>query len=83
MKLIIGSAAIALVVVGLPATANAKGCIKGALVGGIAGHYAAHHGVLGAAAGCFVGRHEANRTARQNQDSRRHPSSQGSTSYRY
>ncbi len=44
-----------------PVTAEAKGCIKGAIVGAIAGHYAVHHGILGAAAGCYVGRHEANR----------------------
>jgi outer membrane lipoprotein SlyB len=38
--------------------ANAKGCIKGAVVGGVAGHYVGGgHGVLGAAAGCLVGRH--------------------------
>lgn len=43
---------------GAPA-AHAKGCLKGAVVGGIAGHYAGHHGVVGAAAGCVVGRHEA------------------------
>jgi hypothetical protein len=83
MKLIIGSAAIALVFVGVPAAADAKGCIKGALVGGVAGHYVAHHGILGAAAGCIVGHHEASRAARQNQDSQRHPPSQGSTNYRY
>ncbi len=39
--------------------ADAKGCLKGAIAGGVAGHYAGHHGVLGAAAGCVVGRHEA------------------------
>ena len=44
--------------------AQAKGCIKGALVGGAAGHFV-HHGWLGAAAGCLVGRHEANKHARQ------------------
>jgi hypothetical protein len=44
-----------------PIAAQAKGCIKGAIVGGAAGHYAAHHGLLGAAAGCIIGRHEANR----------------------
>jgi len=44
-----------------PAAVEAKGCIKGAIVGGIAGHYAVHHGLLGAAAGCVVGRHEAKR----------------------
>ncbi|WP_298261641.1 hypothetical protein [Bradyrhizobium sp.] len=40
--------------------ADAKGCIKGAVVGGIAGHMAGH-GKLGAAAGCAVGHHEANK----------------------
>jgi hypothetical protein len=48
-------------------SADAKGCIKGAVVGGVAGHYAGHHGVLGAAAGCVVGRHEANKQARERQ----------------
>jgi hypothetical protein len=37
-----------------------KGCIKGAIVGGAAGHMAGH-GELGAAAGCVVGHHEANK----------------------
>ena len=45
-------------------SADAKGCIKGALVGGTAGHFAGHHGVLGAAAGCVIGRHEANKRAK-------------------
>ena len=40
--------------------AEAKGCIKGAILGGIAGHFA-HHGLMGAAAGCAVGHHYANR----------------------
>lgn len=40
--------------------ADAKGCIKGAVVGGVAGHMAGH-GKLGAAAGCAVGHHEANK----------------------
>jgi len=43
-----------------PLQAEAKGCIKGAIVGGIAGHMAGH-GKLGAAAGCVVGHHEANK----------------------
>jgi uncharacterized protein YcfJ len=43
-----------------PLQAEAKGCIKGAIVGGIAGHMAGH-GKLGAAAGCAVGHHEANK----------------------
>jgi hypothetical protein len=45
-------------------SADAKGCLKGAAVGGAAGHYAGHHGVLGAIAGCAVGRHQANKRAR-------------------
>jgi uncharacterized protein YcfJ len=44
--------------------ANAAGCLKGAIVGGLAGHFAGH-GILGAGAGCLVGRHYANRTVRQ------------------
>ena len=40
---------------------EAKGCIKGAIVGGVAGHMAGH-GKLGAAAGCVVGHHEANKS---------------------
>ena len=41
--------------------AHAKGCIKGAAVGGVGGHIAGNHAVLGAAAGCAIGRHEANK----------------------
>jgi hypothetical protein len=40
--------------------AEAKECIKGAIVGGVAGHMAGD-GKLGAAAGCVVGHHEANK----------------------
>jgi hypothetical protein len=61
MKMLIGCAAIALVIAVSPA--NAKGCLKGAAVGGTAGHFAGHHGLLGAAAGCIIGRHEANKRA--------------------
>jgi len=43
--------------------ANAAGCFKGALIGGLAGHFAGH-GILGAGAGCLVGRHYANRAPR-------------------
>jgi hypothetical protein len=39
---------------------DAKGCFKGAVVGGVAGHMAGH-GKLGAAAGCVIGHHEANK----------------------
>jgi hypothetical protein len=63
MKKMFGCAAIALALVSIGLPADAKGCIKGALVGGTAGHFAGHHGVLGAAAGCMIGRHEANKAA--------------------
>jgi len=46
----------------LTTAADAKGCIKGALVGGVAGHMAGH-GKMGAAAGCAVGHHSANKKA--------------------
>ena len=59
------AAVVCLLTIGLAApTAHAKGCIKGALVGGVAGHFA-HHGILGAAAGCVVGHHMANKHARE------------------
>lgn len=45
--------------------AEAKGCIKGAVLGGVAGHVAGH-GVLGAAGGCAVGHHMANKADRNN-----------------
>ena len=51
------SIAVALVSAG---AAEAKGCIKGAIVGGVAGHMAGH-GKVGAAAGCVIGHHEANK----------------------
>ncbi len=58
---------------GLIATASvtgpalAEGCLKGAAVGGVAGHVAGHHGVLGSAAGCAVGHHEATKRDRAQQ----------------
>ena len=41
--------------------ASAKGCVAGAAVGGVAGHVAGKHGLIGAAAGCAVGKHRANK----------------------
>lgn len=41
--------------------ANAAGCLKGAAAGALAGHVAGKHAVLGAAGGCIVGRHMANK----------------------
>jgi hypothetical protein len=58
---------IALALASLSAPAMAKGCIKGAIVGGAAGHYTNHHGVLGAAAGCIIGRHYAKKREREAQ----------------
>src|SRR6476646_7513070 len=63
MKTVIGCATIFLTLATI-ISADAKGCIKGALVGGTAGHFAGHHGVLGAAAGCVIGRHQANKRAK-------------------
>ena len=51
----------------LPGVSSAKGCLKGAAVGGVGGHVAGGHGVLGAAAGCVVGRHVANKQDKQQQ----------------
>ena len=56
------SCAVLAIIIGLASNpADAKGCIKGAVVGGVAGHVAGHHGLLGAAAGCAIGHHEANK----------------------
>jgi hypothetical protein len=61
MNAFVGCAALALVIASTASPAGAKGCIKGAVVGGVAGHFAGHHGLLGAAAGCAIGHHEANK----------------------
>jgi hypothetical protein len=61
MRIILGCAALALAFSTATIPAQAKGCIKGALIGGTAGHFAGHHGLMGAAVGCVVGRHKANR----------------------
>lgn len=60
MKALIGCTAIIFALAAVT-SADAKGCLKGAVVGGVAGHFAGHHGILGAAAGCAIGRHEANK----------------------
>jgi len=59
MRAILGSAALAFVIAITAIPAEAKGCLKGAIVGGTVGHFAGHHGLMGAAAGCAVGHHEA------------------------
>ena len=60
MKMILTALVMTAAVASFGGTADAKGCIKGALVGGLAGHMAGH-GKMGAAAGCAVGHHEANK----------------------
>jgi hypothetical protein len=60
MRWILAAACAAAISLAFAPGANAKGCIKGAVVGGVAGHMAGH-GKLGAAAGCVVGHHEANK----------------------
>ncbi len=64
MKTMIAAAAVlAFSLAALPRPAYAIGCASGAAVGGVGGHMAGHHGVLGAAAGCAVGHHEAKKKA--------------------
>jgi hypothetical protein len=65
MKTCLYLAAFSLALAGMAEPAAAKGCIRGAFMGGVAGHYVAHHGVLGAAAGCLIGRHEAKKHERE------------------
>jgi hypothetical protein len=60
MKWILTTACAAAISVVSLSGADAKGCIKGAIVGGVARHVAGH-GKLGAAAGCVIGHHEANK----------------------
>ncbi|MDR5832556.1 hypothetical protein P9250_32415 [Caballeronia sp. LP006] len=48
-------------VCGASTSTFAEGCLKGAAVGGVAGHFAGKHAVLGAAAGCAIGHHEASK----------------------
>jgi len=60
MKLFLATACAASLSLAAIGNVEAKGCIKGAIVGGVAGHMAGH-GKLGAAAGCAVGHHEANK----------------------
>jgi hypothetical protein len=43
-------------VIGGTRPAAAKGCWEGILVGAIVGHLAGHHAILGAVAGCAIGK---------------------------
>jgi hypothetical protein len=68
-----------------PANAG-DGCVKGAVIGGVVGHVAGHHGLLGAGAGCLIGRHESNRRDSRNWDRNRSYGAHGSSyepAYRY
>lgn len=65
------AAVLALGFAAAPSPVLAKGCLKGAAVGGVAGHVAGHHGVLGAAAGCAIGHHEASKHQREQQQAQR------------
>jgi uncharacterized protein YcfJ len=60
MRWIIVATAVAALSFACAGRVDAKGCIKGAIVGGVAGHMAGH-GKVGAAAGCAIGHHEANK----------------------
>jgi hypothetical protein len=91
MKSMIVAAAAMLAAIGFssgPASAD-DGCVKGAVIGGVVGHVAGHHGLLGAGAGCLIGRHESNRGAsrdRNNWDRNRSYGGDGSSyepAYRY
>jgi hypothetical protein len=64
---------VAIIILILATSADAKGCLKGAVLGGVAGHYTVHHGLLGAAAGCIIGRHEAKRRAQIEREKKEHP----------
>lgn len=53
---------------------QAAGCLKGAAVGAVGGHFVGKgHAVLGAAGGCLVGRHMANKKAKENEAVRAQP----------
>ena len=66
MKLSTIFAAVLVALTALSAPASAKGCLKGAVVAVRPVTLRATHGVLGAAAGCVVGRHYAHKHARGN-----------------
>jgi outer membrane lipoprotein SlyB len=73
MKTLVAFAILAFSVLTVGNPARAAGCLKGAAVGGAAGHYAHHHGVLGAIAGCIIGRHEAAKHRKEQELQARQP----------
>ena len=77
MKTIVACAMLTLGLAAASTPADAKGCLKGAVVGGVVGHYAGRHGVLGAAAGCVIGRHHANKADREDWNLQRPRSTTG------
>ena len=83
MKSILMPAALALALAAwlTPAPVQAAGCLKGAAVGGVAGHFAGHHGLLGAGVGCIIGRHEANKDARDRAEQDRASGNSGEPGY--
>ena len=82
MKLIFAGAMMALLSTAfLSSPADAAGCLKGAAVGGVAGHFAGHHGLLGAGAGCLIGRHSANKKARQEMNNKAGSDSSSTNNY--
>ncbi|HEY2137639.1 MAG TPA: hypothetical protein VGH49_17265 [Xanthobacteraceae bacterium] len=83
MKTCLYLAAFALALSAMAEPAAARGCLKGAAVGGVAGHYAGHHGLLGAAAGCLIGRHEANKHDRERDRGYGEPTTNGYESDHY
>jgi hypothetical protein len=63
----IASLVIACATLSAAGAVQAKGCLEGAAVGGVAGHEAGKHGAVGAAGGCAVGHHEANKKQKAQQ----------------
>ena len=65
MKKFLLALPVAITLAAVPVASEAKGCLKGAVVGGVAGHFVKNHGVIGAAAGCAIGTHQANKKERE------------------
>ena len=74
MRFVFAAVTAALLLTAQTVTADAKGCIKGALVCGAAGHMVGH-GKMGAAAGCVIGHHNANKKQQQQQQEQQNGSS--------
>jgi outer membrane lipoprotein SlyB len=81
MKMIVVISSVLLSAMLATVPANAKGCLTGAVAGGAVGHYAGHHGLLGAAAGCLIGRHEASKRQREQGLDQERAHQQGASDY--